>query len=381
VTLGGRGLCQAELGQAALRGGSDHRSSTEFLLGDASDLDPAGECWPRRKGMGPLQDQLAGREGYLDHVALALVRLGPVLLPFVPAELTLTAGHRLGRVVLAAGPPAERAIIAGLANAYIEYVTTPEEFNLQAYEGGSTLYGPLTLGLLGRHFETLARSLKGEDVALRASGPGVWGVDRVAEVTFAVAPEHPRLARAEFNDPAEALGQARGFRTLCRLKDVEGEPPRLCAVWGDVGPGRIWADPAGAPALVRPWVSLSDAHGPLLDDRGVAFRVRTRGPWCGEEAKAWRWTALITPSAEDWTRLQGHTVTFRVESHAAAALVSEPFTASDLPAGCGYPETWLCLKESPVGCTPAAPTAPATAPGAARDRRPPPGSGAAPGSR
>jgi neutral ceramidase len=34
-----------------------------------------------------------------------------------------------------------RAVISGIANEYLQYLTTPEEYQRQHYEGGSTLYG------------------------------------------------------------------------------------------------------------------------------------------------------------------------------------------------------------------------------------------------
>jgi len=36
-------------------------------------------------------------------------------------------------------------LIAGLSNTYGHYITTPEEYAVQRYEGASTLYGPFTL--------------------------------------------------------------------------------------------------------------------------------------------------------------------------------------------------------------------------------------------
>ncbi len=36
-------------------------------------------------------------------------------------------------------------LVAGLSNTYGHYVTTREEYAIQRYEGGSTLYGPFTL--------------------------------------------------------------------------------------------------------------------------------------------------------------------------------------------------------------------------------------------
>jgi hypothetical protein len=36
-------------------------------------------------------------------------------------------------------------VIAGLSNTYSSYITTPEEYAVQRYEGGFTLYGQHTL--------------------------------------------------------------------------------------------------------------------------------------------------------------------------------------------------------------------------------------------
>lgn len=36
-------------------------------------------------------------------------------------------------------------VISGLTNAYSSYITTREEYQVQRYEGASTLYGPGTL--------------------------------------------------------------------------------------------------------------------------------------------------------------------------------------------------------------------------------------------
>ena len=40
-----------------------------------------------------------------------------------------------------------------------EYITTPEEYSLQAYEGGSTLFGPYTLPAYTQELDRLARDM------------------------------------------------------------------------------------------------------------------------------------------------------------------------------------------------------------------------------
>ena len=47
-------------------------------------------------------------------------------------------------------------VIAGLANTYADYITTPEEYSVQRYEGASTIYGPYTLVAYIQEFNKLA---------------------------------------------------------------------------------------------------------------------------------------------------------------------------------------------------------------------------------
>ena len=50
-------------------------------------------------------------------------------------------------------------VIAGLSNTYADYIVTPEEYSVQRYEGGSTIYGPYTLPAYIQEFNKLAVAL------------------------------------------------------------------------------------------------------------------------------------------------------------------------------------------------------------------------------
>jgi neutral ceramidase len=50
--------------------------------------------------------------------------------------------------------------ISALANEYIHYVTTREEYTKQAYEGGSTLYGPWSLAVYTQIYSQLSTALR-----------------------------------------------------------------------------------------------------------------------------------------------------------------------------------------------------------------------------
>ena len=61
----------------------------------------------------------------------------------VPGEMTAEMGRRTRAAALDAlrGAGVRQVALAGYANEYVHYFTTPEEYEQQHYEGGSTLYG------------------------------------------------------------------------------------------------------------------------------------------------------------------------------------------------------------------------------------------------
>jgi neutral ceramidase len=96
-------------------------------------------------------------------VPLMAVRVGSRLIVTQPGEATREVGERLRGAVSAAiaGSGIRRVVVSGLANEFIQYITTPEEYDRQHYEGGSTLYGPLEANFLRQHQAELASSLAG----------------------------------------------------------------------------------------------------------------------------------------------------------------------------------------------------------------------------
>jgi neutral ceramidase len=92
---------------------------------------------------------------------IQIIRIGHLAVVGMPFEVTVEAGRRIR-----AGVAAElehsgvaEVTVSSVANEYCGYVTTAEEYELQHYEGGHTLYGPKTEGFLTAHAERLARQL------------------------------------------------------------------------------------------------------------------------------------------------------------------------------------------------------------------------------
>ncbi|MEM9452913.1 MAG: neutral/alkaline ceramidase [Myxococcota bacterium] len=92
---------------------------------------------------------------------LQLLRIGSLVIVGHPSEISTMAGRRLRESIADRLEPigVEHVVIAGLSNAYSSYVTTPEEYSAQHYEGASTLFGPDTLPAYVQEFGRLADAL------------------------------------------------------------------------------------------------------------------------------------------------------------------------------------------------------------------------------
>lgn len=85
----------------------------------------------------PLQSQVR---------SFTVARIGQLVLLALPAEVTTMSGRRLRDTVLAAaGDWAEHIVLAGYANGFAGYITTPQEYQSQQYEGAHTLHGQWSL--------------------------------------------------------------------------------------------------------------------------------------------------------------------------------------------------------------------------------------------
>ena len=102
-----------------------------------------------------------GASSVPDTVPLLAIRVGTRMLVSVPGEGTKEVGERIRTDVsrAVAGSGIERVVISGLANEFILYFTTPEEYARQHYEGGNTHFGKFAGNLLKGDLARLAGAL------------------------------------------------------------------------------------------------------------------------------------------------------------------------------------------------------------------------------
>ncbi|MCX5043123.1 neutral/alkaline ceramidase [Aldersonia sp. NBC_00410] len=128
-----------------------------------------------------------------------LVRLGSFYLFTCPFEPTINAGLRLRRAlgaVLGAAPDVVQ--VQGYTNAYAHYLTTPEEYDRQEYEGGATVFGRWQLPAVVQIATGLARDL----VTGRNSEPEGPALDLTGRI-----PNSPTgTPFVDFTRPGETFG-------------------------------------------------------------------------------------------------------------------------------------------------------------------------------
>ncbi len=91
---------------------------------------------------------------------LGVAQLGQLAIVFIPNEATTMAGRRVRDTVEGVlGDQVKYVAIAGYSNDYAGYITTPEEYAVQQYEGGHTLLGPWMLPAFQQEIARLARAL------------------------------------------------------------------------------------------------------------------------------------------------------------------------------------------------------------------------------
>ncbi|OIW02928.1 hypothetical protein TanjilG_29704 [Lupinus angustifolius] len=108
---------------------------------------------------------------------IQILRVGQFVILSVPGEFTTMAGRRLRDAVKAVLSGNNdfgsdiHVVLAGLTNTYSQYVTTYEEYQVQRYEGASTLYGPHTLSAYIQEFKKLANALISDQPVERGPQP------------------------------------------------------------------------------------------------------------------------------------------------------------------------------------------------------------------
>ena len=104
------------------------------------------------------------------------IRIGERILLGAPGEPSVEMGRRFEEAVRGSLPEGVLdAFVVALANDYIGYVTTPEEYEMQHYEGGHTVFGVWTSLLVRDTFVRLVGALRSGEPAPPPDEPAELG--------------------------------------------------------------------------------------------------------------------------------------------------------------------------------------------------------------
>ena len=244
---GGRVDDHSEVGQPFLTGSEEERGPLFDVTGvpfedtrSPVDRGPQGH-----KNGGPLGDVPT-------RVPLVAVRVGRRVISSIPGEGTKEVGARIRNAVngAIAGSGVERVAISGLANEFVLYFTTPEEYERQHYEGGNTHFGRWSANLIIQESARLAGTLvRGEPApppvefdptnGVQPTGPAYGDGADSASIVEQPAASYPRLGHAAiaWRGGPEGLDRPvdRAFVIAERL--VKG---RWTAYDSDLGLAMLW---------------------------------------------------------------------------------------------------------------------------------------------
>ncbi|WP_438388424.1 neutral/alkaline ceramidase [Actinopolyspora saharensis] len=228
-----RTTCAAALGASFAAGAEDGPGPSFFDEGAGNNPFFGTISEALYRASPELRERQAPKEillpvGALDWVPrvlpIQLVRIGELHLVALPQEVSIVGGLRLRRTVAERlGTTPENVVVVGYSNDYAGYLTTPEEYDQQAYEGGHTMFGRWSLPAYQQEFARIASDLAAG--AESAAGPSAelnpeGGRVRLQPGVVVDAPPPGK----EFGDVLEQPGESYGRGERVRVVFASAHP-------------------------------------------------------------------------------------------------------------------------------------------------------------
>lgn len=236
-----------------LRQGSPRWFFTEFCQG-----------YKRTLG-GPFQYLVLPRKDFPHQLLLQMIQIDDTLLLPLPFETTKTAGIRIAsqcqkKLISENLTDLRSFVVISCANGYYGYVTTPEEYSIQRYEGGHTLYGPQTQPFLAQHLSQMG--LEMEQGKTESNFPEHWTYDLEAKRFFA----------SEVRSQTERKTKTNPVFHTAKINDE----PYWSFIWNDLPPhllswGQTLVSIEGSDDGIT-WKQLRE-NGRSLDDSGYNIAI------------------------------------------------------------------------------------------------------------
>ncbi|KAI7797248.1 neutral ceramidase, partial [Triplophysa rosa] len=182
--------CKPALGHSFAAGTTDGGGEFNFLQGDtdgnpfwdgirdalvgppSNETKTCHQPKPILFSTGEMNDPLPWHPAIVD---VQIITIGSFAIVAVPGEFTTMSGRRIREAVkqeLDQGPFTNtEVVVAGLCNTYTHYITTYEEYQIQRYEGASTIFGPHTLSAYIQRYRGLAKAIAQRTTGELPKGP------------------------------------------------------------------------------------------------------------------------------------------------------------------------------------------------------------------
>jgi neutral ceramidase len=226
-----------------------------------------------------------------ERAPLGVYRIGPVVIGTLPGEFTTILGRRIRNAIAGEAPFAEHVLLVGMANEYLSYFTTEEEYALQHYEGASMMYGPMAGIRIRDELAALAAGLgrSGSREKQRSYRYSAGSGESFGVKQFDLISHQERLKANHYNLATVLMNPDHGMPVT--------DSPRF--VWIDDDPK--WADDPARQKPVMPSVAVeieTEAGWALLNiggspenDEGVDFVTAIVASLLGKT----RWTTIWMP--------------------------------------------------------------------------------------
>ncbi|MBL4798572.1 MAG: neutral/alkaline non-lysosomal ceramidase N-terminal domain-containing protein [Oleispira sp.] len=212
-----------------------------------------------------LQPLFEPIDSFPNTVLFQLIKINDTLIMPLPFEVTTEAGQRMSQRVTdefaAFDNDIKHAWVAGNANGYFGYTTTPEEYERQNYEGGHTLYGVYTTPYLSAQLGKLARDMNTAENVLELLPK--WQYDVAVNEFY---PE--KVASTGKRNPLE--------QPHVHTSEADNEEDYIEFEWLDVGASEIslHLPLVKVETLINgQWIEMYNAGEPINDD-GYDLEVR-----------------------------------------------------------------------------------------------------------
>jgi neutral ceramidase len=200
-------------------------------------------------------------------IPLEVCRVGDTLFATLPGEFTTTMGRRIELAIKRDNPDLKNVILIGLANEYLSYFATPEEYDSQQYEGASTLYGPAAGPFVQIELMQLAKDIHAGE---KDVFPPAYRYVPGPETCFIPPKEINSLYNPDdglaniLQDPTDRLAY-RGFPSIAWNDSWDLLIAKMKS--GQLPVPRVWVESRSANGA---WAPLS-IHGSAEDNTGLDF--------------------------------------------------------------------------------------------------------------